>query len=91
MKMGGDGRKTLQQRLGLEFALNAKGHINWKAGRYICHIEGHHLLSSTRHDEIGEAMQFAYDHVCFHLIKGGCGNAVVFDTYSRAVFERIES
>jgi cytosine/adenosine deaminase-related metal-dependent hydrolase len=81
-KMFGEGRKALKERLGPNVELDKKRHIHWFAGRYISHIEDDPLISSTRHDDIGEAMQRAYDQVAYRLIENGCGDGLVFDTFT---------
>ena len=74
--------ESIRERMGPEIELKDGRHIYWGEGRYIVHAEDEPMISSSRHSEIGEAMQVAYDRVAVRLNQNGCGDGLVYDTYT---------
>lgn len=74
--------EAIRERMGPEIDLKDGTHIYWGEGRYIVHAEDEPMISSSRHSEIGEAMQVAYDRVSVRLNQNGCGDGLVYDTYT---------
>lgn len=76
-----DGFDGVRERLDGKVEIKASTKLLRYPGRYICHCEDEPALFSRRYDEIGEAMQAAYDHVSLCLNQNGCGDGLVFDTF----------
>lgn len=79
------GIEQLRERLKSVARVSQRDNLHHRQGRYLCHCEDEPLIYTKRCDDIGEAMQETYDHVGLRLSQNGCGDGLVYDSYTRRV------
>lgn len=77
--------KQLRECLKVDTWTSHSRELHHPQSRYLCHCEDEPFMYSKRCNNIGEAMQEAFDHVALRMAQSGCGDGLVYDSYTRRV------